>query len=454
MNLLTKRIIFIKTGLLLLVILFFLGCKKEKNKIGLDDPSRFPTNTYYTDTITVKSEVILVKDSIITTNVSIGGSTSFLLAGAYTDPDIGTVEVQAFTQLQLAQQYVELPSAIADSAYLYLSYSYYYGDIAVPQTLKVHKLTSQIESNTIYTSASSAIAYDPLEVGSIVGFTASPDSGTILKIKITDLSYLQSILDASKSNAFFVDEIPGIALIPGDNSSGAILRFDGGSFGSFLRIYYDLYNDNIARSYLLTLNNTSRKFYRVLNDRSGTDLDVLPKLINSYDSLSSTVLNNKCYIQSLASLRTRISFPYLENFKKVFPNMAIIDAYVYVASTASSQPSKYLPSSGLVLLKTEWDGTKWRIKKDASLNPYYVQPNDYSQTANSVVKVTTPVDGGYLFPVRSYFQSILLGQVPNHPVIISPSLVYTEANRVVFGNSDPSNADKRLSARLYFTTTK
>ncbi len=451
MSLLTKRIIFTKTGLLLLVILFFLGCKKEKNKIGLDDPNRLPSNTYFTDTITIKSEVIQVNDAIATTNVSNGGATSFLMAGAYTDPDIGKVAVESYTQLRLSEQYVELPSVTADSGYLFLNYSYYYGDTLVPQTLNVYKLTDKIIAGTTYYSTSNGIAYGA-SIGSIVGFKASSNTSSVLKIKIAD-SFLQEILEASKNNASFIEEIPGIALIPGDNSSGAILRIDGGSASSYLKIYYDLYDDNVQRSYTLTMDNAARKFYRVTSDRSGTDLAPLSNT-DTYDSISTSSINNKCYIQSLTSIRTRISFPYLANLKKAFPNMAIVDAYIMLGANSASQPEKYSPSSGLVLLRTEWNGAEWAIKKDALSNPYYVQPNDYSQSANSAVKITYPVEQTYTIPVRSYFQSLLLGQVPNNPVIISPALVYTEANRLVFNNNDISHTDRRLRFNVYFTALK
>ena len=453
MNLLTNRIIFTKTGLLLLVILFFLSCKKDKNQIGLDDPNRLPTGTYFTDTITIESEVIQINDAIVTTNVSGGGNTSFLMAGAYADPLIGNVAVESFTQLKLLKEYVELPSAQADSGYLYLNYSYYYGDTLIPQTLKIHKLTDKIGSETTYLSTSGAIPYDMAEIGKIVSFTPTSDSAATLKIKIIDLDFLQDVLEASKSNYFFTKEIPGIAIIPGDNSSGSILRIDGGSLNTYMRIFYDLYNDNVARSYFLTLNKSSRKYYRVITDRSGKDLASLSDSEN-YDSINTSALNNKCYIQALTSVRTRISFPYLENFKVAYPNMAIIDANLLVIANTSSEATKYQPNSGLVLFRTDWEFGKWRIKRDAASNPFYVQPNDYTQSTNAVVKVTTPILGQYTIPIRSYLQEILLNKIPNNPIIISPSLVYTEANRLVFNDNSQLNTNNRLRIALYFTTTK
>jgi hypothetical protein len=444
MSLLTNRIYFKKTGLLLLVILFFLGCRKEKNKIGLDDPSRISSNTYFTDTVTVKSQIVLINDSINTTNVNVGGQ-SLLLAGAYSDPLIGKTAAESYTRLRLATEFVELPAATADSGFLYLHYSYYYGNITQSQTLNVYKLTSTISSDVTYFSNSAGINYDPTPIG-IINFVASSDTNSQLKIKITNIAYLQSILAASKNNTGFESEIKGLAIVPSNNSSGAIIRINGNSTGSLFQIYYTQYAQ--SKVYALTLTNTSRKFYRITTDRSGTDL---ASLVNNYDSINTNALpsnSNRCYLQACSGLRTRLSFPYLKNLRTSFPNISIVKGELLIKPSSTSNSETYAPNPGLVLIRTE----NGKMKRTAAGGIYYVQPDDVSQTGNGFYSITSYSNSQYSFQFRSYAQAVLLNQLENNPVIVSPASLSTEANRLVF--NDYNNTTNPVKLNLYFITTK
>ncbi len=442
MNLLTNRIIFKKTGLLFLVILFFLGCKKQKNEIGIDDPSRFPSNAHFTDTITIKSDIVLINDSINTTNVDGGVGASFLMTGAYSDPLFGKTAAEAYTRLRLQNEYVELPAATADSAFLYLSYSYYYGNPSQSQTLNVYALDDYVHTNTQYVSNSPGISYSQL-LGTAT-FHTSTDSVAQLVIRITNLSYLQSVLNASKNNTGFETEIKGLAIIPANNSDGAILRIDGNSANTALHIYYTQYGEK--NIYALSLNSSAQKFYRVIADRSGTNL---ASLVNNYDSISTDALpssSQQGYIQACTGIRTRLSFPYLKNLRETYPNIAIIKGELVLAPSAGSL--NYNPNSGLVLIRTE----NQKIKKSSTGTIFYVQPDNSAQTGNTSLIIASWIDNQYSFLIKSYIQAILLEQVPNNPLILSPALLYTDINRLVF--DDNQNTAAPIKLKLYFTTTK
>ncbi len=440
MNLLTNHIIFKKTGLLLLVILFFLGCKKEKNAIGIDDPSRLPSTVYFTDTLTIKSEVVLISDSINTTNVVGPNNSSLLMAGAYSDPLLGNISAEAYTRLRLVSEFVELPAATADSAFLYLTYSYYYGNIAESQTLNVYALDDYVSAEVTYFSNSASLGHTSL-IGSAT-FNASSDSASIVTIRITDLAYLQSILNASKNNTGFESEIRGLAIVPANAADGAILRIDGNSANTSLNVHYTQYG--APNIYKLSLNSSARKFYRVTADRSGTDL---VSLVNNYDSISSAALpSNHCYLQACTGIRTRLSFPYIEKLREAFPNIAVIKGELLI--TPSLGTENYPPSSSLLLMRTE----NGKIKRTSSGGIFYVQPDDYSQYANSSINISTLQNNQYTIPLKSYVQAILIKQVPNNPVILSPALLYTDINRLVF--DDNSTSVQPVKLNLYFTTTK
>jgi hypothetical protein len=445
MSLLINRIIFKKTGLLLLVILFFLGCKKEKSTIGIDDPDRFPSNTYYTDTITVKSQVVLINDSITTTNLE-GGSgsstTSLLMAGAYTDPIFGKIAAEAFTRLRLQTEFIELPAATADSGFLYLSYSYYYGNISQAQTLDVYKLDEYVSSDVTYFSKSAGLSYTT-KIGTAT-FNASSDSASQLIVRITDIPYLQSILDASKNNSGFESEIRGLAIVPTNNTDGAIIRIDGNSSNTALHVHYTQYGE--SKIYGLTLNSSARKYFRITTDRSGTDL---ASLVNNYDSISTDALpsnSHRSYIQALTGIRTRLSFPYLKKLRETFPNIAVIkgELQLYI----SSGTDNYTPNYSLTLFRTE----NGKIRRTSSGAVQYVQPDDVVQTSNGAAIVVGLTSNSYTFPVRSFVQAILLEQIAHEPIIVSPSTLSSEINRLAFNDHD--NTSQPIKLKLYFTTTK
>jgi len=365
------------------------------------------------------------------------------MAGAYTDPLMGKVAVESYTQLTLAQEFFELPSAIVDSAELFLTYSYYYGNVSQSQTLNVYRLTGAVNDGNGYTSSSSPISFVPTPIGTAT-FNASTDSGSLLKIKITDLALLQSMLNGSKNNAGFKAQFPGIAIIPASNGDGAILKIDGGSVNTVFRIYYKQLGVNY--NYNLTLSSSSNKFYRVTTDRSGTDIAAL---VNEYDEISSTALSELTYVQSLTGLRTKLSFPYLNTIRETFPNIAIMGAKLTIQASSTSGMAAYPPLNGLLLIRMENN----KVKLDTKGGPFYVQPDNFNQLANNAVSTIFPdVNQQYSFGLRSYLQAVLYEQVPNNPILLSPINNQSSVNRIVLNDNTSSEAPIKL--KVYFTTTK
>jgi hypothetical protein len=390
--------------------------------------------------------VVLISDSINTTNVSIAANgnspyASVMMTGAYTDPLFGKISVEAYSRLLLSTEYVELPDATADSAFLYLSYSYFYGNNWLPQTLNVYALEEDIRTDVQYFSNSAPLAHTTL-LGTIT-FNASSDTAAQIRIKLNNTNgFLQTVLEASKNNNGFQNEIKGIVLSPG-TPDGAIIRIDGNSVNTALQIYYTQY----GQSNIYTLNMTSgaHKFYRVIADRSGTELS---SLVNNYDSINTASLpSRRCYIQACTGLRTRLSFPYLKNLREVFPNIAVIKGELSVAPAPGT--GYYPPNYTVLLMRTDETG---KILKNPAGSIYYVQPDDYVQYNNTAINIITLDSNQYSIPVKSYIQSVLIGQVPNNKIILSPGLLYTDINRITI--SDNGNPSLPLKLRLYFTTIK
>jgi hypothetical protein len=448
MNSLINKIsnFFKKTGLPLLVILFLIGCKKEKHQVGLTNPDRIAIHTHFTDTISIKSEVVLINDSLVTSNVTSGlDNTSYLMAGAYTDPLTGSIAAHAYTQLRLSQEYIELPAATPDSAILFLSYDYFYGDKSQAQTLNVYKLTEAISTDQVYYSNSPGRNYDPAAIGTVT-FQASADSGANVAIKITDMAYLQAILNGPKNNSFFRTQFPGLAILPANNTDGAVIRINGGAAGTVMKIFYQQYGQN--KVYSLNLNINAQKYYRIENDRSGT---ALAPLTSSYDAIETSLIANRCYLQACTGVRTRLSFPYLKKLKEDYPNIVLVRGELLLQSDPASAPATYAPNTKMTLMRTEENG---RIKKASDGTIYYVQGDDRVQasTGYSVIVDKKVDDNTYSFPMKSYVQAILLDQIPNNPLIVSPVFLSSEMNRTIFNDYSGTSAPVKL--KLYFTTAK
>jgi hypothetical protein len=423
MSLLAKNNI----GLIILSALLIFSCK-EKENIGLQLPED-NVGAFFTDTLSLTTEVNIKNDDIVSSNQS------YLYAGAYHDPEFGDISASAFTQLILKDESKAGTYTAIDSVVMTLSYDYYYGDTTENQTINAYELSGALDKNTTYYSNTSAPTTNATLLDQDVAFKSYPVKLQKQKIRLTDAFGIRLLnaVGTGTTNAAFVENVKGIALIPKQINEGAILRIKLYDNTSSIKVYFK--NSTPAKDSLEFLMNTSgARFSRVVSNN-------VPSL-----NTSGTV-----YLESLLGVRTKITFPTLENFKNKLGSIAINRAELILKlDNDIIKPAplvKYDPVGLTYLIKLDNSGN---VKKftdtDGSLKDDIVQ-RDFFDVKGHTAPLSVVYDStskSYTYNVSSYLHAMLYGIEENNGLIIAPhSLVSsTSLNRTLAGN---------VKMRIYYT---
>jgi hypothetical protein len=144
------------------------------------------------------------------------------------------------------------------------------------------------------------------------------------------------------------------------------------------------------------------------------------------------------YIQAMAGVEGKITFPYLKNWAKLKPvliNKAEVDLPV-VAQDANNPA--LAPPSQLFLLGIDSLGHEYSIPDEYSSFSYY--GGSYDQT-NQV----------YVFNITQYVQQVINGKIMDRGLYIVPGNSATSANRVVLYGSQNSS---KITLKMYYTPLK
>ena len=102
-----------KMGLVVISALFIFSCQKKEN-IGIQLTSKAnPAGVFFTDTIQLKTTVILKNDSLYTN--------SYLFTGTYHDPIFGDISAEGFTHLKLESENPVITYTSVDSVVMHLN---------------------------------------------------------------------------------------------------------------------------------------------------------------------------------------------------------------------------------------------------------------------------------------------------------------------------------------------
>lgn len=427
------------SGLLLAALTFFISsCNNDDAGPVLTD--QVPANALFTDTITVNSSVVLVNEDNITSN------SNHILAGVYEDEYTGTVRAEAFAQL-VRQGTQDLTGAVADSAVLVLRYTYSAGDTTAEQNLTVYPLTSDLNINTTYYSTSPAPSYNAsAPVGSRT-FQARPDTDDNLEVPLS-LSYANELIQAAASENFS-SQVKGLAIIPDVSMPGAVLGFNLVPNTSQVRVYYHTSTDD---SLVLTANisNAGARFYRIIGDRTGT---VLSQLQENYDSVSTENTENRGFLQAGTGIRTRLSFPYIQQLQEQFGNIVINKAEILVPLVDNTN-DKIIQVGSIVLYEADAEGKIRQVNGNRKL---VQSSHDQQASVSPLLVFFDPDNNRYQIPFTSYMQELVYGVKPSTGVFISPAadipdfinLNRTTVNRSVL--ADQEFLGEQLKVRVYFS---
>lgn len=427
----------------------FCSCRKE-NEIGLNtQPANDLVSAFFSDSSTVQSYVI-PDDSLITS------SNSVIMAGSYVDPIFGKTSTSIYTQLNLFNDAgpLDLSNGTGyaiqlDSAVLTLAYTSalsdgrkFYGTLD-PQTFNVYALAN---GTTVPLMVPDSPYYSgrTFPLGTLIGsktFVASPDSNVTLggnSYRILNPVYPYTIVypphlrirlnndwvnkniiaenltsNLSSSGAFH-DYFPGICIQPGNshplqgNGKGAIFYFNPYAANTGLVLYYRINTSSPALgdtlTYTFQINGNSACFTHYdHNNYAGTP--IASSLTNA--SVASLVTSNPpiapmnpglIYLQSMAGVRTLITFPFLNNWVKKGV-IEVNQAQLLVNVVPSTVTPNYDACPQIYL-----------VAVDSSYRTYYF-PIDVNDGGISLYGGTfDPTTNQYAINITRQIQQILTGQ--------------------------------------------
>ncbi len=422
-------------ALLLLASILLLGaagCSTTPANIGVGLPSvDTTTGAFLVDTLTLRASTVL-RDSVITSN------SQYLLAGRYTDPQLGTIKASSYTTLGLGAAFLPASTQIADSVVLVLpTDAYRYGDTTKTQTLlEIHELSAFIPL-TKYGFASPSLTpiagnVNPALLNNPVVRRARGNLGN-LRLRL-NMSFGQRLMSDAKSGRLTTqeqldDRYKGLALLPGASDDAALLRFNASAANAALVLYYhDPADVTTALSYSFTLN---RHFYQAEAVRSGA----LAALTTTNRQLDADKTGQQTYIEGLLGLQTKIEIPYLFDLRNYGQNLVITNAQMTVEAPANTLLNRNLPPPASLSVST--------TDVNNRVGATFVTSTPYSATITTVDNRT---QGGYSWSMLNYVQNVLNNNIVNGGILLNTTAP-TQPDRVILGG--PRSTTNKIKLRLY-----
>lgn len=327
-----------------LLAFFLLSCTSNDDFIEskVDQYIKSQTSFVLVDTLSVNLSTVLI-DSIETS------STENLLVGRYSDSELGKVSASTYFELNLPGNTTLEDEEAYDSLVLVMNYSdLVYGDTIPPQTLKVYRLSEEIEPDDqglVYNTSS--FKYYETPIGEIT-YVPKPLKSDSVVIRLDDsigrdlFEKMQGKNDEVTSAEDFKKYFKGLVMVPGEQNT-AVLSFLPDS-ASCLSVRTHLPGlTRKEKQYNFSLKATGTYFNHVENDRGGTPLEFLK---TQRAALSSAQSVDKAFIEAGAGLVMRIDFPsikrLLEFDTKNIMYKAELVLRVYPGSQKEMAPPKQL----------------------------------------------------------------------------------------------------------------
>jgi hypothetical protein len=436
--------------LTLLISLFILSSCKKPDTIGLAvDPSEAINGTLI-DTVSIKAST-LKDDSVSTTNLTAStlGSSFYVAPLAYfKDPVFGVTEANVAMS-------IGTPGSVAftrptgtvtvDSAVLVLRYARgFYGDTtSTNYKLNVYQLAEQPLGQNYYNTK--AWAYNSSIIGTR-SFHARPnDSVRVLQI-VTGAKDTVKKLPAQiripmntafiKSNILSADSLKLIGTEAFKRYfKGLYLSFDkaqttGGPGGNFylltdscsLNVYYKNVSGTTIDTVMASFPASGYFASQIKHDYTGTVIQ--DALANGAAGKSSGTV----YLQGLAGLRSKISFPSLATgVKQAIGNAALNRAELIITPVAGTQLYPFLPAPRLTMYR-------YNIAKQRTPIPDAIGGTQPDRRFISLLPYgfggfyNYPINKNeYHFVITGYIQDLISGKAIDYGTFIAPADVWNNS---------------------------
>jgi hypothetical protein len=414
--------------LTLLISLFILNSCKNQNTIGLGLDSSTQLKGTLIDTATIIVNTVpdrgSTPDSIITTGLA---KTPM---GYFKDPVLGTTEsnIAALLNLPGSGAYTLPTGTITiDSAVLVLPYADgFYGDSSLTANYKVnvYQLSQRPLNKTYYntngwgnytaatpigTQVSRGFTHTPIKIYDII--VGKPDTlknaSPQLRIPISK-DFINNILfNASSaqlaSNAVFNNNVKGLYITLDKNATT-------GASGTFM----------------FNLTTSLTVYYRATN---GTTIDTaqasLPlsthaaQIIHTPSSAVTTELNNTSssrdiiYLQGLAGLKAKVSFPYLKNILTTVGSRIVINRAELVITPAPGSTIPFKAQPKLTMYRYDLAHQPAELEDASTGDPRSGGVGTFGGFYNTTLK-------NYHFIVTAYIQDLMDGKTVDYGTFVAP----------------------------------
>ncbi len=408
---------FFKLDLLtLLISLFILSSCKNQDTIGLGVNLSNQLNGNLIDTSTIVINTIR-EDSVVTSALPATPLSYFK------DPVFGTTESNLAIDLNLpgSMAYTIPPGTInIDSALLVLRYAPgFYGDsIASRYKVNVYQLNERLFASSVYLNTKHWNYNSSNLLGSKSFFSRTGDSIKIINpvaggpdtlVKVPpqlripiDPAFIYRILynataNQLNSNLIFKQNVKGLYVTLDKNQSGP-----GGTFmfaldsAAAVQIYYKNNAGTAIDTVVLSLPSTLHA----------------AEIKHTYSPAIQTELNNTTtsrktfYLQGLAGLRAKISFPYLKNIVKTLGTDIVINRAELVISANPGSTIPFMPIRKLAIYRYDLANQRTLIEDAAPSDPRAFGPTGLGGFYNAPTQQ-------YHFVITAYIQDLMRGLAPD-----------------------------------------
>ncbi len=417
--------------LTLLISLFILGSCKNPDGIGLGiDPSKALQATLV-DTATINTTTML--DDTVLTN-SIGNAP----VAYFKDPVFGTTEANIAASLNLpGSTTFTLPAGtiVIDSSRLVLNYADgFYGDsLTTKYKINVYQLTEPIissrsyynnkiwsHSNTLLGTQSFFVRQkDSIKITDIV--TGAKDTlkkvTPQIRIPIANSFVFNNFFGATTSqlttNSVFQNAIKGMYITLDKTGTtggpGGNIYFNLASGSSSLQVYYRVTSGSTIDTLIATLPLGNPHAVEIKHDYTSA-----PAIVTQLSN--PTVSTNTIYLQGLAGLRSKISFPYL---KKLLPaNLTSSDIVInraeLVVTPVAGTGIPYVPTPRITLYKFDIAHQRVTVPDATAGDVHYLSVGSFGGFYDTYHK-------SYSFVITGYVEDLIRGKITDYGTFISPA---------------------------------
>lgn len=429
---------------LIAAVLFLASCKKE-SPIGEDiQPGSDLIDLQASDTLSLFSYT--VKEDSLRSDES-----GIVQIGDINDPVFGRTTAGVFSQFVIPNslQNINFGTApVLDSCALNLRYDYeYFGDTATSMNFNVYQVTQDMYYDSTYYSNRTMECYPTyssrISVGDTLMQMMHPRSQTIigndttvpvLRIPIK-YSFAQQIFSQGggtnlASTANFLQYMKGLYITATANGTGSLLRFNLKDTSTKFIFYY--HNSSDTTTFSFVVNSTTAYFSHFEHDYSSATAHLQDQLNNPGQNPYDEV-----YVSGAAGVKTKITFPYLDNLKNLGYNIAINKAELIFKADPGSDPGTFPINKQLYVVSIDSAGTQILLPDMFESSSYF------GGSANTTTNE-------YHINIARYFQELMEGTKPNNGLYLKEFDPDAQGRRVVLGSGNQA-APLKMYIHLVYT---